>query len=116
MDELKLIIETVANLPTLTAWVLCGYLIYKLSIVGSIYGLIRYAIHKFVEWRTLPPPPPPPIMYKLNGMNAINEEVALSIVAQLQRLSTTGYIHASDVHKLRMALDYVEAQRKKENA
>ena len=35
MDELKTLIEAVAGLPTLTLWVLVGYLVYKLAIVGS---------------------------------------------------------------------------------
>ena len=41
MEELKLLIEAIAGLPTITLWVLVGYLVYKLAVVGSIYGVIR---------------------------------------------------------------------------
>jgi uncharacterized membrane protein YcgQ (UPF0703/DUF1980 family) len=44
MDELKLLIEMVANLPSLAVWVLLGYLVYKVAVIGSIYGVIRLAI------------------------------------------------------------------------
>lgn len=115
MDELKLIVETVAGLPTLTVWVLCGYLIYKLAVIGSIYGVIRYGIEKFVEWRTMPPPVPAPIQYKLSGF-AINEDVALALTAQLQRLSGSGYIHTTDIKKLQKAIDCMEQQAKEKNA
>lgn len=50
LDELKLIIEAIAGLPTVMVWVLCGYLIYKLAVIGSVYGLIRLAINKAHEW------------------------------------------------------------------
>jgi len=46
MDELKLLIDMVANLPTLAVWVLVGYLAYKVVVVGSIYGVIRLLIIK----------------------------------------------------------------------
>lgn len=111
MEELKLIVETVAGLPTLTIYVLCGYLIYKLAVVGSIYGVIRFGIEKFVEWRTMPAPIPAPIQYKMNGF-VLNEDVALGLSAQLQRLSSTNYIHASDIVKLRKALDLIELDKK----
>lgn len=40
----------VANLPTLAVWVLVGYLLYKIVVVGSIYGLVRFAIEKLHNW------------------------------------------------------------------
>lgn len=46
MDELKLIIEAIAGLPTIMVWVLLGYLVYKLAVVGSIYGLIKFTVQK----------------------------------------------------------------------
>lgn len=111
MDELKLLIDTVAGLPTLTIWILAGYLLYKLCVIGSVYGVIKYAIQKFVEWRTMPPPAPHPIQYKFGGF-AINEDVALALIAQLQRLASTNYIHASDVTKLSKAIDQIQKEGK----
>lgn len=105
MDELKLLVETVAGLPVLTLWVLGGYLVYKLAILGSLYGTIRYLADKFVEWRNAPPLPPAPKEMNLHGIT-INEDVARALVAQIMRLSgNTAYIHTSDVNKLKNVID-----------
>lgn len=98
MDELQLLVQTVAGLPTLTIYVLCGYLIYKLAVIGSIYGVIRYLADKFVEWRNKPP------VSNFNGL-FISETTALSFAVQLKRISSTQYIHESDVQKLKEVID-----------
>lgn len=100
MDELRMLIEAVAGLPTITLWVLIGYLIYKLAIIGSMYGVMRFAIQKFVEWKTNPK------TFKVGG-RAVNEAVAYEIEVQISRLVSTSYIHSSDVLKLKQALDIV---------
>ena len=104
MDELKLLIEAVAGLPTITVWILLGYLLYKLCVLGSVYGVIRYAIEKFVEWRSVPK------IFKIAG-NAINEDVAYQLEVQISRLVSTSYIHSSDVIKLKKALDIVLGEK-----
>lgn len=50
MEELKLLIEAVAGLPTITLWVLVGYLIYKLAVIGSVYGLLRFTVEHLYKW------------------------------------------------------------------
>ena len=101
MDELKLLIDMVANLPTLAVWVLVGYLVYKVAVVGSIYGVIRLAIIKYHDWKTKP------VKKELTlGASTITEAVAEALVAQIARLhSGGGYIHMSDVQRLRESLD-----------
>lgn len=44
MEEFKVILEMLASLPTLAVWVLAGFLVYKLAVVGSIFGLARLLI------------------------------------------------------------------------
>jgi len=101
MEELKLLIEAVAGLPTITLWVLVGYLVYKLAVIGSIYGLIRFAIAKFVEWRTLPK------AYTIAG-KPISEDVAKELDLQINRFAGSySYIHSSDIDKLKKAIDIV---------
>ena len=46
MEELKILVGLIADLPALGVWVLAGYLIYKISVIGSIYGVIRLLIVK----------------------------------------------------------------------
>lgn len=98
MEELQLLVQTVAGLPTLTLWVLAGYLIYKLAILGSLYGTVRYLADKFVEWRSKP------VVYKI-GARAINEDVMADLANEINRISTGTYIHASDVDRLRKAIN-----------
>ena len=106
MDELQLLVQTVAGLPTLTIWVLCGYLIYKLAVIGSIYGTIRYIADKFVEWRNKP------IKYQLENL-MINEKVEHLFIAQIKRLTSTTYIHENDIRKLKNAIDLMLNEDKK---
>ncbi len=100
MEELKLLIEAVAGLPTITLWVLVGYLVYKLAVIGSIYGVIRFGIEKFVEWKTKPRD------FKI-GTKCIDESVEQGLQIQIARLISYSYIHSDGVAKLKNALDIV---------
>lgn len=101
MDELKLLIEMVANLPTLAVWVLVGYLVYKVAVVGSIYGVIRLLIVKGHDWATKPK-----TVALTIGAKPIDESTAAALNAQIARVCGNGlYYHMSDVQKLREALD-----------
>lgn len=105
MEELKLLIEAVAGLPTITLWVLVGYLIYKLAVIGSMYGVIRYGIAKFVEWKTVPR------QFKV-GTQCINEDVEQALQVQLARLMSSIYIHSDGVLKLKTAIDTILEPKK----
>lgn len=106
MEELQLIIQMVTGLPTLTVWVLLGYLMYKLAIVGSTYGVIRYGLDTLIKWKTAP------LQYNHvieKELKLISKDLGPLIFQQLSRLQSQGYgyVHASDVDKLRKALDLV---------
>lgn len=98
MDELKLLIEMVAGLPSLAVWVLVGYLAYKVAVVGSIYGVIRLLIIKWHDWKVQP------TTFRI-GAKGIDEATAEALNAQIARICGTHYFHMSDVQKLREALD-----------
>ena len=106
MEELQLIIQMVTGLPTLTVWVLLGYLVYKLAIVGSTYGVIRYGLDTLIKWKTAP------LQYNYvieKELKLLHKDVGPQIFTQLARLQEVGYgyIHGSDVDKLRKAIDLV---------
>ena len=101
MDELKLLISMVADLPSLAVWVLVGYLAYKVAVVGSIYGVIRLLIVKahdvMVTRKTV---------VKAGELGCINDSVRNMLIIQIERLKTSGvYLHSSDVMKLAQAID-----------
>lgn len=109
MEELKEILHMIAGLPSLTVWVLVGFLVYKLAVIGSIYGTIRFAIQQFVVWRAASMSRP----FRM-GSRMISEEVGEALQVQILRLtSTTGYIHHSDVVRLQRAIDAALEKEKK---
>jgi hypothetical protein len=54
MDELKELIQTVERLPGMVLWILGGYLVYKLVIVGSWVALFRLVVNKVHDFFTKP--------------------------------------------------------------
>lgn len=100
MEELKMIVDMIAHLPTLATWVLVGFLFYKLMVVGSLFGLARLIVVKLHDGLTNQKPK----QMKL-GVKTVNEEVAVELTEQLGRLSTTNYIYHTDVRQLKDWLD-----------
>lgn len=104
MEELQTLVTMVAGLPTITVWILAGYLLYRLVVVGSIYGVIRLAINRYFEYKVKPVV----VQHKVSNY-AINEDVLHELQVQIGRLvNGSAYIHTSDVGKLRWALDLIE--------
>ncbi len=104
MEELKLLVEMVSHLPAMAIWVLFGYLVYKIVVIGSIYGLIRFAIEKLHSWKTSPK------QYSMRSL-MINESIADSVMVELRRLTKSSYFHASEVTALREAIDAYKKNR-----
>lgn len=109
MEELKLLIEMVSNLPAMALWVLVGYFVYKLAVVGSIYGVIRYVAGCLFDWLKFRKVEYKEIRPMLDGMCIKTETDRL--IAQLNRLRGRGiniqsdYIHTQSVDWLRDAID-----------
>ncbi len=101
MDELKMLIEMVANLPSLAVWVLVGYLVYKISVIGSIYGVIRLLIikaHDVLLHRGY--------TVTETQLRCVDRQVHAALVEQCLRLrENSRYIHMSDVLQLSNAID-----------
>lgn len=118
MEELKLLIEMVASLPTMAMWVLVGFFAYKVIVIGSIYGLVRFAIDKLHSWLTKPKIEYKEVRPMLDGMCIRTSTDVL--IAQLRRLAGRGtginteYINEQSVEWLREAIDAkIEADKLK---
>lgn len=111
MDELKLLIDMVAHLPSMALWVLVAFWAYKVVVIGSIYGVVRLFIVKLHSWLTTP-------KHELRIVDETARVGSLSIqncrdelIAQLHRVKGKGltiesdYIHAASVDWLRRAID-----------
>lgn len=119
MDELKLLIEMVANLPTLAIWVLVGYLVYKVAVIGSIYGLLRLLIEKTHNWLTVRKTESIGIV--LDGVPFDKVEGKTELLQQLRRLAyigTFGGYKSSGIYgeygikHLKEAIDKIESEAK----
>ena len=103
MEELKLLISMVNDLPALATWVLVGYLIYKITVIGSIYGVIRLLIVKIHDVLTIYKS-----TVKPNEILCMDDTVHAALIAQINRLKTSKYIHSCDVQKLANAIDKMQ--------
>ena len=116
MDELKMLVEMVADLPNAALWVIAALFAYKVCIVGSIYGVIRLAIVKMHDWLITPRHElrTVEIRAELDGMTISNAMPQL--VGQIRRLTGkacsggSSYIHRQSVEWLREAIDEKEAR------
>lgn len=109
MDELKELISMVAGLPTVVVWVLVGYLVYKLAVLGSIYGVLRLLIERAHDWVTRPKR----VEWTLID-TTVGESTRAELVTQILRLRSDNlrYIHYDDVQRLRKAIDLLLEQEK----
>ena len=109
MEELKLLVEMVANLPGMALWVIALFFFYKLFIVGSIYGVIRLGINQLHSWLVHRKVNFVEIRPLLDGMVIHGSKEAL--IAQIHRIrgrgmrSQSDYIHEASVNWLREAID-----------
>jgi hypothetical protein len=109
MEEIKVLVDMMRELPALALWVIAGFFVYKVICIGSIYGVIKLAIVKFHDFLTTP-------RTKLHdlGSGLIIRDALPELVGQLSRLKNKGidsgsnYVHSSDIRWLQAAIDEKE--------
>lgn len=125
MEELKLLVEMVANLPSMALWVIAFFFAYKVSIIGSIYGVIRLAIQRWYEWGVSDKSIPPLEIIRqeihfediLNGIAISGDETKVKLIVLLKNIAANNphyksqYIHSGTVDWMQTA---IENQRKLE--
>ena len=118
MEELQLLVGMVSELPSMALWVIAFFFVYKVVIVGSIWGVIKLAIVKAHAWATTP-------KHKLEivdivaKMNEITVDSPYKLITQIERLKgiksfSNTYIRADDVKWLEEAIDEKLINDKKE--
>jgi hypothetical protein len=94
MDELKLVLDIIKSLPEMAIWALIILYFYKITIVGSIYGVIRYVTGKWYDWaiakksEVLLPPKIQQIHFAeiFHGVTILGDDTLAQLVRQIQRL------------------------------
>ena len=118
MEELKLLVEMVAKLPAMAMWVIVAFFAYKVIVVGSIYGVIRFSVDKLHSWLVTRKVEYKEIRPMLDGM-CIRTQTD-NLIAQIRRIRGKGtnidseYVHEQSVEWLREAIDAkIEADKLK---
>lgn len=120
MDELKVLVDMVANLPAMAIWVLVCFFVYKVVYIGSVYGVIRFVSEKLFDWLKTQKTEYKEIRPMLDGL--VIEGSVDYLIAQLQRVAgknagiKSKYIHQSSVAWLRQAIDDKEEKDRVDNA
>ena len=115
MEELKLLVQMVASLPAMAMWVIAFFFVYKVVVVGSIYGLIRFAIDKAHNWLTTAKDRIEKVetLPMIRGMT-IDSELEY-FIGQISRIRGKAvsvhstYVHRQSVDWLKEAIDAKEA-------
>lgn len=118
MEELKALIGLVAGLPNAALWVIAALFAYKVVVVGSIYGVIRFSVERLYLWAITPREKihTVNILGKINDMCITLDGSHDRLLEQLYRLrgkGTTGktpYIHGCSVDWLTAAISEKEAR------
>lgn len=114
MEELKELINMVANIPSMALWVIAAFWAYKVIVIGSVYGLIRFSVEKIHSYlmKTREPKPAQDIVHKIDLGGIVITGDKESMLAQLSRLKNiskhnihrNGYIWDTDVEWLAQAI------------
>lgn len=121
MEELKVLIGLLKDLPGAALWVVAAVFLYKTLIIGSIYGVIRFVVERIYLWAIKPKHER--IIVEMAG--AIKGMVIThshdEFISQLNRLrgKRTGgseYVHDRSVEWLREAIDAKEAEDRRNAA
>ena len=118
MEELKLLVQMVASLPALAVWVIVAFYIYKITIIGSIYGVIRFIVSKIHDYGITQKTRLEQVNLhdKFYGITINQDETLDELIVQISRLKgkATGikssYIHKNSVDWLREAINEKERQ------
>lgn len=112
MEELKMLVEMVAHLPAMAMWVLVGFFAYKVVVIGSVYGVIRFVTAQLFGWLTLRNSG----AIGASDVRKLMDEFCVRgavepLMTQLKRLRGVNvafdskYIHESSVNWLRQAIE-----------
>jgi hypothetical protein len=92
-------------------WVIAFFFVYKVAVIGSIYGVLRFGIEKLHSWLTTPKQ-----LLEVREVRATLDGMVIrgqleAFIGQLHRIRGKGvniqsdYVHSASVEWLRDAID-----------
>lgn len=121
MEELKLLVDMVKDLPSMALWVIAAFFVYKVTIIGSVYGLTRLGIIKLHSWLTTPKHELVVKDYTTKIDRLVVLGASENLISQLERIAgintniETNYIHNADIKWLSEAITE-KIEREKEQS
>lgn len=111
IDEIKLLLDQVKNVPDVALWILGGFLFYKLvtylSLTGSIVYVIKMLCKTSIDYQIKPR------KAKFRGVliNDDAEHELEDLFTEMRHRGNMSYIHHSDVKELRRAWEESKAKK-----
>lgn len=123
MNELKILIDALAELPDMAIWAMVLFFAYKLLVMGSIMGVIGLGLRRLFDWLELKKNPPPffeTVKFGDNLRKIMIKDLSDPLLSQLRRIVgkasySSEYIHESDVEWLKEAIDEKMERKKGES-
>lgn len=121
MEEvLTAVMNALAASPQLALWALVVVYAYKVAILGSVYGVIRFLAERLHSAYTTPKHTLQVVDLEAKLRSMTIQSCHEDLIAQIERLkgmsthqaAFASYIHSSDVHWLRAAIDEKLAKAK----
>ncbi|MDD4971839.1 MAG: hypothetical protein PHT07_20635 [Paludibacter sp.] len=91
MDELKLVLDIIKSLPEMAIWALVILYAYKITIIGSVYAVIRFVtlkLHDYLVTKKADIPKVQEINFAdiFNGIVVRGDEPMASLTRQIRRI------------------------------
>lgn len=101
IDDLKVLGQILVDLPHVAVWAVMAFLFYKLSILASVYGVIRFVVGRVCD------------MFEVNARKITADHISTysvsastRIVKALRNFSRDGVIDTHDADEIEEALKY----------
>ena len=112
-QALNEVVQIIKELPAYAVWIIAGFMFYKITIVGSIYSVIRLAINRTFDWLSRDKV----VIEKFEIYNKeyVNFETRILLEDLIKEIkSIKGYSSSFlDEEKVRIAIDYIREAKKK---
>ena len=115
MEALKELVDVVKSLPDVAVWLFVLFFCYKVAIVGSVYGVIRFVVGRICEAyeaRMQRPPPDAVIRLHIDGIIKavdileINQVELIDFLIRMKNVDVTDSYNTSKYLK-RRDIEYV---------
>ena len=125
MNELKELISAIAGLPHLAIWAIAIFYGYKVVVIGSIYGVIRYVVTKVAEVMTrekqYPPSPEQIVKWDGSGIDVVRDAAEPLRHLLMNRVRSgsgigSSYLHQCDIKNLTEAWNDFLAKKEHEKS